>query len=192
MKWFSRTLLDAHDSNEVKRITVARGVPPINHLLFADDCLIFTHANLTSVNNLLKILEDFSSQFVQVINFDKSSVFYSNNMDPSICNTLSHILGAQLMKENKKYLGSPLLIGRSKVKSFKEIQSAFERRLGNWQGINLHQAGRTTMLKAVLNAIPKYQMSTFKMPKKLLKKLDTIQRKFWWGYKSNRGLNLIA
>ncbi|XP_026434036.1 uncharacterized protein LOC113331550 [Papaver somniferum] len=49
-----------------------------------------------------------------------------------------------------------------------------------------------TMVKAVLNAMPMYQMGTFKIPKTLLKKLDTIQRKFWWGFKSNRGLNLIS
>ncbi|XP_026378338.1 uncharacterized protein LOC113272755 [Papaver somniferum] len=47
------------------------------------------------------------------------------------------------------------------------IKLAFERRLGNWQGINLHQVGRTTMVKPVLNVVPMYQMSTFKMPKKL-------------------------
>ncbi|XP_026450861.1 uncharacterized protein LOC113350986 [Papaver somniferum] len=56
----------------------------------------------------------------------------------------------------------------------------------------MHQAGRTTMVKAVLNSIPTYKMSTFKMPKNLLRKLDTIQRRFWWGFKSNRGSNLIA
>ncbi|XP_026459145.1 uncharacterized protein LOC113359779 [Papaver somniferum] len=48
------------------------------------------------------------------------------------------------------------------------------------------------MVKTVLNVVPMYQMSTFKIPKTLIKKLDTLQRKFWWGYKSNRGLNLIG
>lgn len=96
------------------------------------------------------------------------------------------------MKENEKYPGSPLIIGKSKVKAFEDIQLAFERKLGNWQGINLHQACRTTMVKDVLNAVPMYQMSTFKIPKTLIKKLDTLQRKFCWGYKFNRGLNLIG
>ncbi|XP_026459698.1 uncharacterized protein LOC113360404 [Papaver somniferum] len=48
------------------------------------------------------------------------------------------------------------------------------------------------MVKVVLNAVPMYQMSTFKMPKKLLRQLDSLQRKLWWGFKSNKGLNLIA
>ncbi|XP_026420596.1 uncharacterized protein LOC113316636 [Papaver somniferum] len=148
MEWFSRTLLEAHNSKAIKGILVARGAPPINHLLFADDYLIFTQDNSISVNNLLQVLKDFSSQSGQVINFDESSVFYSNNVNPS-------------------------------VKAFEDIQLAFERRLGNWQGINLHQAGGTTMVKVVLNDVPMYQMSTFKIPKTLIKKLDSLQRKFW-------------
>ncbi|XP_026417287.1 uncharacterized protein LOC113312766 [Papaver somniferum] len=189
---FSRTLLEAHNSKAIKGISVARGAPPINHLLFADDILIFTQANLTSVNNLLQVLKDFSLRSGRVINFDKSYVFYGNNMNPSVCSTVSNILGVQCMEKNEKYLGSPLINGKSKVKAFEDIQIPFERRLGNWQGINLHQAGRTTMVKIVLNAIPMYQMSIFKMPKTLIKKRDSLQRKFWWGYKSNRVLNLIV
>ncbi|XP_026417360.1 uncharacterized protein LOC113312839 [Papaver somniferum] len=56
----------------------------------------------------------------------------------------------------------------------------------------MHQAGRTTMVKDVLNSILIYQMKTFKMTNKLLRKLDIIQRKFWWGFKTNRGIILIA
>ncbi|XP_026383357.1 uncharacterized protein LOC113278837 [Papaver somniferum] len=54
------------------------------------------------------------------------------------------------------------------------------------------QAGRGTMVKAVLNAAPMYQMSTYKIPKTLINKLDTLQSKFFWGYKTNRGHNRIA
>ncbi|XP_026384372.1 uncharacterized protein LOC113279955 [Papaver somniferum] len=70
--------------------------------LWNDDCLIFTHANLTSVTNLLQVIEDFSSQSGQVINFDKSSILFSNSMDPSKCDTLSHILGVKNMDSKEK------------------------------------------------------------------------------------------
>ncbi|XP_026458780.1 uncharacterized protein LOC113359344 [Papaver somniferum] len=130
LQWNGSLDLEAHNSKEIIGISIARGAPPLNHLLFADDCLIFTQENLTSVNNLLQVLKDFSSQSSQVINFDKSSVLYSTNMNLSVCNTLSNILGVQCMEENEKYLGSTLIIDRSKVKAFKDIQLAFERRLG--------------------------------------------------------------
>ncbi|XP_026384009.1 uncharacterized protein LOC113279533 [Papaver somniferum] len=44
-------------------------------VILNDDCLIFTQANLTSVNNLLQVLQDFNSQSGQIINFEKSSIF---------------------------------------------------------------------------------------------------------------------
>ncbi|XP_026434319.1 uncharacterized protein LOC113331891 [Papaver somniferum] len=96
------------------------------------------------------------------------------------------------MHKKEKHLGSPLIIGKSKIQDFEDIKLAFDRRLGTWKGTTMHQAGRTTMVKAVLNSIPTYQMSTFKMPKKMLKKLDTAQRKFWWGFKYGNGTNLVA
>ncbi|XP_026445575.1 uncharacterized protein LOC113346225 [Papaver somniferum] len=108
-------------------------------------------------------------------------------MDPFKCDTLSHILGVKNMDSKEKYLGSPLFIGKSKVKSFEDINTTFERRLANWQGETMCQAGRGTMVKVVLNAVLMYQMSTLKIPRKLINKLDTLQRKFIWGYKANRG-----
>ncbi|XP_026399367.1 uncharacterized protein LOC113295232 [Papaver somniferum] len=175
-------MVNAHHSKNIKGISAARGAPPINHLLFADDCLIFTHANLTSVNNLLQVLNDFSSQSGQVINFDKSSVYFSGNMNPSSCETLRQILGVKLMDKNEKYLGSPLIIGKSKVRAFEDIQLAFDRRLGTWQGITMHQAGRTTMVKEVFNSIPTYQMSTFKMPKKTPEKIRHYSKEVLVGF----------
>lgn len=47
------------------------------------------------------------------------------------------------------------------------------------------------MVKVVLNSVPMYQMSTFKMPKKLIKNLDTHQRQFQWGYMNNKGTKFI-
>ncbi|XP_026416443.1 uncharacterized protein LOC113311863 [Papaver somniferum] len=164
MEWFSRTLISAHQSKEIPGIKAARGAPP-------------------SIICSLQMI---------VINFDKSSILYSSNLDTSYCDSLSHILGGKIMESNELYLGSPLLIGKSKVQSFVEIKTAFERRLANWQGESMCQAGRGTMVKDVLNAVSLYQMSTFKIPKKLIKQLDTLQRKFFWGYKSSRGNNPIA
>lgn len=41
------------------------------------------------------------------------------------------------------------------------------------------------LIKAVIQAIPTYTMSCFKLPKGLIKELETLIRKFWWGYSGN-------
>ncbi|XP_026378377.1 uncharacterized protein LOC113272794 [Papaver somniferum] len=96
------------------------------------------------------------------------------------------------MSSKERYLGSPLILGYSKQEAFKNIEENFQKRFTSWSSTSLTQVGRGIMVKHVLNSIPIYQMGTFNLPFVLINKLTTIQRKFFWGYKSNRGFNLIG
>ncbi|XP_026435194.1 uncharacterized protein LOC113332909 [Papaver somniferum] len=96
------------------------------------------------------------------------------------------------MTSKERYLGSPLILGNSKQEAFKSIEDNFNNRLSTWSSTSLSQSGRSTMIKHVLNSLPVYQMRSFKLPDHLMKKLTTIQRKFFWGHSSNRGFNLVS
>ncbi|XP_026410127.1 uncharacterized protein LOC113305271 [Papaver somniferum] len=112
---------------------MAANSPTINHFLFADDCLIFTQSNLSSINNLLDILHNFSTQSGQ-------------------------ILGVKTMNSKERYLGSPLLLGHSKQEAFKAIEDNFMNKYSTWSYTSLTQAERSTMIKHVCDSIPNYQM----------------------------------
>ncbi|XP_075670283.1 putative mitochondrial protein AtMg00310 [Castanea sativa] len=56
------------------------------------------------------------------------------------------------------------------------------KKLQGWKEKLLSQAGRETLIKSVIQAIPTYTMSCFKLPKGLIKDLEVLIRKFWWGY----------
>ncbi|XP_026399338.1 uncharacterized protein LOC113295210 [Papaver somniferum] len=185
-------LTAAHHNKNIKGIKVVALAPAINHLLFANDCLIFAQANLTSVYNLLELLYDFSTQSGQMINFDRSAVHFSKKRKLEVAAALSNIPGVKTINSKEKYLGSPLIIEHSKQESFKSITECFETRLSTWSSINLSKAGRGTMIKHVLNSVPVYQMGTFKLPNNLINQLTAIERRFFWGHKSNRGSNPIA
>ncbi|XP_026383665.1 uncharacterized protein LOC113279176 [Papaver somniferum] len=92
MEFLSRQLTTSQQDNKIKGIKVVALSPAIDHLLFADDCLIFTQANVTSVNNLLELLHTFSSQSGQVINFEKSSVYFSKKTKPEVAESIKQIL----------------------------------------------------------------------------------------------------
>ncbi len=42
-------------------------------------------------------------------------------------------------------------------------------------------------MKAVIQAIPTYNMSVFKLPQKLCKEINGLMHKFWWGYRYFEG-----
>jgi hypothetical protein len=62
---------------------LARGVrvgihaPWISHLLFADDCIIFSEASQRGAEQLKEILEAYGRGSGQLVNRDKPAIFYS-------------------------------------------------------------------------------------------------------------------
>lgn len=54
-------------------------------------------------------------------------------------------------------------------------------------------AGRTTLVNAVLSALPSYHMQTMLLPKRLLLDIEKRSRSFLWGeHEGDRKLHLIS
>ncbi|XP_059442114.1 uncharacterized mitochondrial protein AtMg00310-like [Corylus avellana] len=83
------------------------------------------------------------------------------------------------------YLGLPALVGKSRMKDFKNIIDRVEKRLQDWKLKFLSQAGKEILLKVVVQAIPTYSMSVFLMPKALCSNINSLIQKFWWGHINN-------
>lgn len=61
------------------------------------------------------------------------------------------------------------------------------KRLQGWKEKLLSQVGKEILIKLVKQAIPTYTMRCFKLPKGLIKELEMLIRKFWWGYSGDSG-----
>ena len=78
-------------------------------------------------------------------------------------------------------------MGRVKKRSFIYIKERVWKKLKGWKEKLLSVAGREFLIKAIIQAIPTYTMSYFKLPKWLIKELEVLIRKFWWGYTMIQG-----
>lgn len=63
---------------------------------------------------------------------------------------IKEALGLQEIVQYDKYIGLPSLVGRKKKESFNFIKKIVWRKLQEWEGNLLSQAGREVLIKAVI------------------------------------------
>ena len=115
-----------------------------------------------------------------MINKQKSAITFSTKTEPAIRSKAQQLLGIQREGGLGKYLGLPELFGRKKKDLFNSIIDRIHQRAISWSSKFLSTAGKTTMLKSVLSAMPTYTMSCFKLPTSLCKRIQSALTRFWW------------
>ena len=139
-------------------------------------------------------LDIFCASSGQKISKDKTRIFFSKNVhhvqandqiSSAFCLTLTNDLG--------KYLGVPLHHSRVKADSFNYITKKIMHRLSSWKASSLSLAGRLTLCKSIVLAIPTYAMQTSLLPKKVCDSMDSLCRHFLWGVgDGNHKVHLVA
>ena len=117
----------------------------------------------------------------QQINRNKTTIFFSKLTSEEIREHIKQALGVPKIKPYEKYLGLPSFVGRKKKASFNFIKEKVWRKLLGWEEKLLSQARREILIKAIVQAIPTYTISCFKLPIGLSNELESLIRKFWWG-----------
>ncbi|XP_022575814.1 uncharacterized protein LOC111215880 [Brassica napus] len=174
-------------------IRVARGSPRVNHLLFADDTMFFCSATPEACVALKKILTDYECASGQQINKTKSAITFSKRTPPELKEKAKFILRITREGGEGKYLGVPEHFGRRKRDLFTEIVDRIRQRAASWNNRFLSKAGKLTMMKAVLQAIPTYTMSCFELPISLCKRIQSVLTRFWWdGGDNKRKMSWVA
>lgn len=82
--------------------------------MFVDDCMLFYRSTEAECTKLKEVLEMYGQASGQMINFQKSGVMFSSNVDSVVRDELSRILGVSQALNTSRYLGLPSLIGRKK------------------------------------------------------------------------------
>ncbi|XP_071906010.1 uncharacterized protein [Coffea arabica] len=130
---------------------------------------------------LRKILDQYKRGSGQVINLDKSSIYFSNNTKGKDKVEACEALPGVRTVNQGKYLGLPMVVTRAKSQLFGFIKDNITTRLTSWKNKFLSAAGKEVMLKAVTLVMPTYAMSCFKLPVSVCKEITRLMAKFWWG-----------
>ncbi|KAL4341194.1 hypothetical protein GQ457_08G031170 [Hibiscus cannabinus] len=73
----SATLTATQHEGHLRGVRASKHGPPVNHLLFVDDSLVFLRNNMSEVQCLKDILSTYSSVSGQKVNFSKSTAYFS-------------------------------------------------------------------------------------------------------------------
>lgn len=88
--------------------------------------------------------------------------------------------GTTVSDKYERYFGLPALVGHSEYITFRKIKERVWSKINSWKNIFLSQAGKEIFFKIVLQAIPTYTMTVFKLPKNLCNKINVMLSRFWW------------
>ena len=96
----------------------------------------------------------------------------------AVKNDIKNFLGVPKIKEYEKYLGLPVVVGRNRSASLNFIKERVWGKIQGWKEKMLSQAGKEVLLKAVVQAIPTFAMSCFRLLVGLCRDIEMIIRKF--------------
>ncbi|XP_039173599.1 uncharacterized protein LOC104430535 [Eucalyptus grandis] len=138
---------------------------------------------LKECQNLADILNQYCFASSQAINLNKSGIYFSKGCPTALKRNMATALRVPEITKTGKYLGIPLDWEHSKKDMFAWILARVNPKLDSWKEKLLSKEGKEILLKAVIQAIPQYAMSIFKIPISICKAIERKVASFWW--KSN-------
>ncbi|GAU11214.1 hypothetical protein TSUD_342040 [Trifolium subterraneum] len=146
-----------------------------------DDLILFAEASVDQLNVVLNTLKQVCQMSGQQVSQEKTSIMFSKNVSARLREELASISGFNEATSLGKYLGVPLVGRAPKRSDYSYLINQVKTKLSKWKAKQLSFAGRVTLSKAVIEAIPIYPMMTTAIPKACLQEIQKIQRAFIWG-----------
>ncbi|KAM6562919.1 hypothetical protein CsatB_022917 [Cannabis sativa] len=86
---------------------------------------------------------------------------------------------------HEKYLGLPAYTDKDKQQLFSDVKEKIWRLMRTLNDKLFSVGGKEILLKAVVQSIPTYLMSCFKLPITICNQIESMMSNFWWGSNEN-------
>ncbi|GAA0139922.1 hypothetical protein LIER_01375 [Lithospermum erythrorhizon] len=117
-KGLSSMIREAELMKSLSGIKISRESPSISHILFVDDTIIFGKASRNEGAEIMRILKDYKEASDQNVNIGKCPLSFSPRTGQDTRHEILNIMGMREVKDQGKYLGLPLQVGRTKKEIF--------------------------------------------------------------------------
>ena len=119
----------AENQGKITGMRVSRASPPVSHLLFADDSLVFCKAEPRECDEIMKALGTYGKASGQCINFEKSSLLFGKRIPKHVKDTLKLSTGIENEGGIVSYLGILEDISGSNIRLFAFLNERLQNRV---------------------------------------------------------------
>lgn len=147
---------------------------------------MFFKANLQQAAVVKEALGIYERCTGQLLSPAKCSLLFGKHCPEQMKEAIKSVLQVQQNTFKDKYLGLPTPSGRMKAGKYQSLMDRLMKRLSDWAEKFLSMGGKEVLIKSVIQALPTYVMSVFKLPSGFCEDYMKMIRKFWWGEEKNR------
>jgi hypothetical protein len=190
MKYFSR-MLKLASQQEGFRFHPKCKLHGISHLAFADDFLLLSRGDSSSVQCLLRQLSLFGKTSGLDINPQKSSIFFGG-VGAAQKQAILSMSGFSEGSFPFTYLGVPLSPHRLLASQFSPLLLDLKSSVQGWIDKYLTYAGRLELLRFVLFGKVQFWLNIFPIPDIVLRNIISICKNFIWTGDVNRNSSALV
>ncbi|XP_058776403.1 uncharacterized protein LOC131650721 [Vicia villosa] len=151
----------------------------ITNLCFADDLMMFSRGDPTSVQTMMQEFHKFSEATGLWASQAKCKV-YCGGIKEADQQQILQITGFSAGSIPFKYLGVPLSSRRLTIHHCRTLVDRILAKIQHWTAKLLSYAGRYQLIRSVLFGVTSYWLNVFPIPKGVLKHIEAMCRSFLW------------
>nr|XP_016457134.1 PREDICTED: uncharacterized protein LOC107781021 [Nicotiana tabacum] len=176
----SRGLNALHRNLHFNGFGLPKWSPKINHLSYADDIIIFSSSDATSLSLIMKVLAEYEAASGQLINKSKSAIYLHHSAGEEIVDKVQRITGFNKQEFPFTYLGCPIFYARRRMEYYQDLMTKVLDKLQDWKGKMLSIGGRAVLISHVLQTMPIHLLASVNPPHYVINKLHKIFAQFFW------------